>query len=124
MANPKKGLGTGLGALLGEDAIPEKTSGGAVMLPLTKVEPRQDQPRSQFDEAALQELSDSIAQYGVIQPITVRRLDSGYYQIIAGSAVGVPRGWLVSQKYPSALLRQMTVAPLNWPLWKICRGKI
>lgn len=84
MANPKKGLGTGLGALLGEDAIPEKTSGGAVMLPLTKVEPRQDQPRSQFDEAALQELSDSIAQYGVIQPITVRRLDSGYYQIIAG----------------------------------------
>ena len=84
MANPKKGLGTGLGALLGEDVVPEKTSGGAVMLPLTKVEPRQDQPRSQFDEAALQELSDSIAQYGVIQPITVRRLDSGYYQIIAG----------------------------------------
>lgn len=84
MANPKKGLGTGLGALLGEDAMPEKTSGGAIMLPLTKVEPRQDQPRNQFDEAALQELSDSIAQYGVIQPITVRRLDSGYYQIIAG----------------------------------------
>jgi len=84
MANQKKGLGTGLGALLGEDTVPEKTSGGAVMLPLSKVEPRQDQPRTQFDEDALQELADSIALYGVIQPITVRRLDSGYYQIIAG----------------------------------------
>lgn len=84
MANQKKGLGTGLGALLGEDTVPEKTSGGAVLLPLSKVEPRQDQPRTQFDEDALQELADSIALYGVIQPITVRRLDSGYYQIIAG----------------------------------------
>jgi len=84
MANQKKGLGTGLGALLGEDTVQEKTSGGAVLLPLSKVEPRQDQPRTQFDEDALQELADSIALYGVIQPITVRRLDSGYYQIIAG----------------------------------------
>jgi len=84
MANQKKGLGTGLGALLGEDTVPEKTSGGAVLLPLSKVEPRQDQPRTQFDEDALQELANSIALYGVIQPITVRRLDSGYYQIIAG----------------------------------------
>ena len=84
MANQKKGLGTGLGALLGEDTVPEKTSGGAVLLPLSKVEPRQDQPRTQFDEDALQKLANSIALYGVIQPITVRRLDSGYYQIIAG----------------------------------------
>ena len=84
MANQKKGLGTGLGALLGEEAAAEKSSGGATVLPISKVEPRSDQPRNQFDEDALQELADSIAQYGIIQPITVRRLDSGYYQIIAG----------------------------------------
>ena len=84
MANQKKGLGTGLGALLGEEAAAEKSSGGATVLPISKVEPRSDQPRNQFDEDALQELADSISQYGIIQPITVRRLDSGYYQIIAG----------------------------------------
>lgn len=84
MANQKKGLGTGLGALLGEEAAAEKSYGGAVMLPISKVEPRSDQPRCKFDEASLQELADSISEYGVIQPITVRRLDSGYFQIIAG----------------------------------------
>ena len=76
----KKGLGTGLGALFGEEPelIPAET------LPISRVEPRVGQPRSAFDEQALQELADSIAQHGMVQPITVRRLDSGYYQIIAG----------------------------------------
>jgi ParB family chromosome partitioning protein len=92
MGNQKKGLGTGLGALLGEEAAAEKSVGGAVMLPISKIEPRGDQPRNKFDEDALQELADSIAQYGVIQPITVRRLDSGYYQIIAGE-----RRWRASR---------------------------
>lgn len=79
----KRGLGTGLGALLGEDTLENELS-GALNLPIEKVEPRSDQPRSVFDESALQELADSIAQFGMIQPITVRKLDSGYYQIIAG----------------------------------------
>ncbi len=79
----KRGLGAGLGALFGEDSLQESSS-GAVNVPISKVEPRADQPRSVFNEEALQELSDSIAQFGVIQPITVRKLDSGYYQIIAG----------------------------------------
>lgn len=76
----KKGLGTGLGALFGEepDVIPSD------MLPISRVEPRSGQPRTVFDEPALQELSESIAAHGVLQPITVRKLDSGYYQIIAG----------------------------------------
>lgn len=76
----KKGLGTGLGALFGEepDVIPND------MLPISRVEPRSGQPRTVFDEPALQELSESIAAHGVLQPITVRKLDSGYYQIIAG----------------------------------------
>lgn len=76
----KKGLGTGLGALFGEE--PVLTAEDKV--PISRVEPRAGQPRTVFDEEALQELSESIAQHGLLQPITVRKLDSGYYQIIAG----------------------------------------
>lgn len=79
----KSRLGTGLSALFGEDTLENELS-GAFNLPIEKVEPRSDQPRSVFDEVALQELADSIEQFGMIQPITVRKLDSGYYQIIAG----------------------------------------
>ena len=82
MAKEKKGLGTGLGVLFGEDRFEQEEE--LQTLPIGKVEPRRDQPRAVFDEQALQELADSITQYGLIQPITVRKLDSGYYQIIAG----------------------------------------
>lgn len=78
-----KGLGTGLGVLFGQDEENEKDS-QLLTLPISKVEPRLEQPREYFDQEALQELADSIAQYGLIQPITARKLDSGYYQIIAG----------------------------------------
>lgn len=78
----KKGLGTGLNALFGEA---ERDQDEEIrQLPISRVEPREAQPRSNFDEASLQELAESIQEYGLIQPITVRRLDSGYYQIIAG----------------------------------------
>ena len=80
---PKRGLGSGLGALFGEDIMAPPADREA-SLPISKVEPRADQPRYSFDEEALQELSESIKQYGLIQPITVRKLDGGYYQIIAG----------------------------------------
>ncbi len=76
----KKGLGTGLGALFGEAA----DASAADTLPISRVEPRGGQPRTLFDETALEELAESIRQHGVLQPITVRRLDSGYYQIVAG----------------------------------------
>lgn len=88
----KKGLGTGLSALFGEDILEEEASGELINVPIAKVEPRSDQPRTYFDEAALQELSDSIAQYGLIQPIVVRKLENGYYQIIAGE-----RRWRASR---------------------------
>lgn len=79
----KKGLGKGLNSLFGEGA--ETFEEREIQnLPLTRVEPRQDQPRQSFDEETLSELAESIRTYGIIQPITVRRLDSGYYQIIAG----------------------------------------
>lgn len=90
-AKDKKGLGTGLGALFGEDIFEEENQ-EIMTLPITKVEPRKEQPREYFDEAALEELSESIAQFGLIQPIVVRKLDTGYYQIIAGE-----RRWRASR---------------------------
>ena len=83
MASPK-GLGKGLGALLGDfdDEISENSA--YKMLPIYKVEPNRSQPRQDFDEEELQALADSIEEHGIIQPLTVRQLDSGYYQIIAG----------------------------------------
>ena len=79
----KGGLGSGLGALFG-DSEPAAREPGENTLPISRVEPRSDQPRSRCDDAALEELSDSIRQHGLIQPITVRKIDNGYYQIIAG----------------------------------------
>ena len=80
----QKGLGRGLGALLGDfdQEITEKSP--YQLLPIHKVEPNRSQPRQDFDEEELQSLSESIAIHGVLQPLTVRQLPSGYYQIIAG----------------------------------------
>lgn len=84
MASKKpSGLGRGLGALLGDDVMNTGTQ-GAMYLPISEVESNSAQPRKFFDEAALAELADSIRQHGIIQPLIVRRLSSGYYQIIAG----------------------------------------
>ena len=85
---PKGGLGSGLEAIFGEAAFADAIGGDAqkdfVFLPISKVEANIDQPRKHFDEESLYELSESIREHGVIQPLTVRKLDSGYYQIIAG----------------------------------------
>ena len=78
-----KGLeGAGLGAFFGEDVVNESQE--AAYLPVSRIEPREGQPRVRFDEEALAELADSIGEHGLIQPVTVRPLDGGYYQIIAG----------------------------------------
>ena len=79
-----KGLGRGLGALLGDFEEPIQENTPYKLLPLHKVEPNPDQPRRDFDEEELQALSESIQIHGIIQPLTVRLLASGYYQIIAG----------------------------------------
>ena len=93
MANKqKRGLGLGMSALFGEEEPEEQ---GAVeetlreekdstVVPISRVEPRSNQPRKEFDPEKLEELADSIREYGMIQPITVRSLERGYYQIIAG----------------------------------------
>ena len=80
----QKGLGKGLGALLGDFGEEPIQNSAYQLLPLYKVEPNPDQPRQDFDEEELQALSESISIHGVIQPLTVRELDNGYYQIIAG----------------------------------------
>ena len=79
----ERGLGKGLGALLGDAAL-QAQEGGSLSLPISQVEPGLKQPRKRFDDEGLQDLADSIRIHGVIQPLTVRRLSSGYYQIIAG----------------------------------------
>ena len=91
-AKEKKGLGTGLDVLFGANRLDEENESELLTLPISKVEPRKDQPREYFDQQALQELADSISQYGLIQPITARKLNTGYYQIIAGE-----RRWRASR---------------------------
>ena len=83
MAKVKGGLGRGLGALMGDAAL-QTQEAGSVYLPISQVEPGLNQPRKRFDEETLADLADSIREHGIIQPLTVRRLSSGYYQIIAG----------------------------------------
>ena len=84
MASKKPtGLGRGLGALLGEEALKPEAA-GSLYVDISQVESCSSQPRKTFDEAALAELAESIRLHGIIQPLTVRKLSSGYYQIIAG----------------------------------------
>ena len=84
MASKKpSGLGRGLGALLGDEALKSEAA-GSLYVDISLVEPCSSQPRKAFDEAALAELTESIRLHGIIQPLTVRKLASGYYQIIAG----------------------------------------
>ncbi|MCC8048378.1 MAG: ParB/RepB/Spo0J family partition protein [Oscillospiraceae bacterium] len=85
----KRGLGAGVDALFREQGEDERSIS---FVPISRVEPRQDQPRHSFDEDSLAELADSISRHGLIQPITVRRMDGGYYQIIAGE-----RRWRASR---------------------------
>lgn len=88
----QKGLGKGLGALLGDFSEEPVESNGYKLLPLHRVEPNPDQPRHDFDEEELEALAESIRIHGVIQPLTVRETTSGYYQIIAGE-----RRWRASR---------------------------
>ena len=84
MASNAKGLGKGLAALLGDNVMENSGEKSSLYLPISQVESCAGQPRKQFDPDALADLADSIREHGIIQPLTVRKLQSGYYQIIAG----------------------------------------
>lgn len=89
MAKAKGGLGKGLDALF----VDNNTDAGAIStLPLGEIEPNRDQPRKQFDASALSELADSIREYGVLQPLVVRPMLDGSYQLVAGE-----RRWRASR---------------------------
>lgn len=90
MAIKKGGLGKGLDALFADNST--ESSDGARLLPISDIEPNRDQPRKVFDDAALKELADSIAEHGVIQPLLVRPVGGGVYQIVAGE-----RRWRASR---------------------------
>ena len=79
----QKGLGTGLGALFG-DAANEAPSSDFEYLPLQRIEPREEQPRSLFEQESIEELADSIREHGLLSPLMVRSTGDGYFQIIAG----------------------------------------
>ena len=115
-----KGLGRGLGALLGEtrreeplsaggesSGSPASRAGGLAVLAISDITPHPDQPRRIFDEEALEELAASIAHRGVIQPIIVRPMPRGGYQLVAGE-----RRWRAAQKAQlheiPALVRELT----------------
>lgn len=83
MSTKQRGLGRGLGALIDDFSAPE-TQQEVTRLPLQKVEPNPNQPRRRFDEEELQALADSIAEHGILQPLAVRAIEGGFYQIIAG----------------------------------------
>ena len=80
----QKGLGKGLGALLGDFSDEPQEKSAYQSLPIYKVEPNPDQPRKEFDPEELENLAESIRVHGLIQPLTVREMSTGYYQIIAG----------------------------------------
>ncbi len=92
MAAKKGGLGRGLDSLLMDNAMEDGAASSAVKLKLTEIEPNKEQARKHFDDEALTELADSIAEHGVLQPLLVRPLIGGGYQLIAGE-----RRWRASR---------------------------
>ena len=92
MAPKKSGLGRGLDSLLMDNSLEETGAGQPVKLNLMDIEPNKEQARKQFDDEALSELADSIAQHGVLQPLLVRPMIGGGYQLVAGE-----RRWRASR---------------------------
>ena len=92
MAPKKSGLGRGLGSLLADNSLEETSAAQPVKLNLMDIEPNKEQARKHFDEAALSELAESIARHGVLQPLLVRPIIGGGYQLVAGE-----RRWRASR---------------------------
>jgi ParB family chromosome partitioning protein len=105
MAGKKGGLGKGLDAIFAENDVEDRQT--AVLLRLDEIEPNRDQPRREFDEQSLQELAESVRKHGVLQPLLVRPIFSGGYQIVAGE-----RRWraarLADLKEVPAVVREMS----------------
>ena len=116
-SNKDRGLGKGLGALPGDDAL-QAQEGGSLSLPISEVQPGLKQPRKRFDDETLADLAESIRTHGIIQPLTVRRLSSGYYQIIAGE-----RRWRAAKLPGSMRCPPSSLRPMTAPLWSWASSK-
>jgi ParB family chromosome partitioning protein len=103
----QKGLGTGLGALFGDAAI-ESAPNDFEYVPLQRIEPREEQPRTLFEQVSIEELAASIREHGVLSPLMVRSTDDGYYQIIAGE-----RRWRAAREAGLAELPVRVIAADN-----------
>lgn len=101
MAAKKGGLGKGMSALIYDNAM-EPTSGESVRLSINEIEPNRDQPRKIFEEQALAELSASIKEHGVLQPLLVRPMTDGSYRLVAGE-----------RRYRAARMAGVTEVPVT-----------
>ena len=121
----QKGLGRGLDAIFGSDPVDAKLKPMSQMaeIEIADIIPNPTQPRTQFDEEALDELADSIRQLGVIQPVTVKKGDGGKYVIISGE-----RRWRAAQRADLKTLRPIsarwtTRTCTPWPSWRTSSGR-
>ncbi|MBQ3518550.1 MAG: ParB/RepB/Spo0J family partition protein [Clostridia bacterium] len=101
MATKKGGLGKGISQLFVENAPEDALNSGATLLSIGDIEPDRNQPRTNFDDTSLQELADSIAAHGVLQPILVRPQSDGSYRIVAGE-----------RRYRAARMAGLTEVPV------------
>lgn len=101
MANKKGGLGRGWDALIYDNSV-ESTAGEAVRLPIDDIEPNRKQPRKEFEPQALSELSESIKEHGILQPLLVRPMTDGSYRLVAGE-----------RRYRAARMAGLTEVPVT-----------
>lgn len=101
MANKKGGLGRGWDALIYDNSV-ESSAGEAVKLPINDIEPNRKQPRKEFEPKALSELSDSIKEHGILQPLLVRPMTDGSYRLVAGE-----------RRYRAARMAGLTEVPVT-----------
>lgn len=102
MAMKKGGLGKGIDALIYSNSIDSADSANAVKLPVSEIEPNHEQPRKTFEDEALQELSDSIKEHGILQPLLVRPMADGSYRLVAGE-----------RRYRAARMAGLTEVPVT-----------
>ena len=118
----KKGLGSGLNALFGEDTELREEA-GLLTLPISKVEPAADQPRERFEPEALEQLADSIRQHGVCSPSRSVPWGAGITRSLPGSAGGGRPAWRAWTRSPPECWRRTTAPPGCWPWWKTCSAR-
>ena len=92
-------------------------------IPIEKIRSNPYQPRRYFQRAALEELSASIREYGILQPLTVRKMSGGSYELVAGERRLGRRNWLGWKRCRACWYRSMSMTALCWRYWRISSGR-